>query len=118
MLPDYKNLAHDLSSALGEVRKGIPNVTEGFSKLAQAAMVDGVLNKKTKELITIALAVAARCEGCIAFHIKTLVQLGTTREELLEALGVTMMMGGGPSFMYAAEALKAFDEFSENKVEK
>jgi AhpD family alkylhydroperoxidase len=73
-----------------------------------------VLDKKTKELIAMALAVANRCGGCIGFHAQTLVKLQASREEYLETLGMAIYMGGGPSLMYAAEALSAFEEFSKN----
>ena len=55
---------------------------------------------------------AARCDPCIGFHAQALVKLGATRQELDEMLGVTTYMGGGPSLMYAASAIAAFDEFS------
>ena len=82
----------------------------GFSALSQAASKEGVLDKKTKELIAMALAVANRCPGCIGFHSQALVRLKTSREELMETLGMAIYMGGGPSLMYAAEALEAFEE--------
>jgi AhpD family alkylhydroperoxidase len=85
----------------------------GFSSLAQAATAEGSLDKKTKEIIALALGVAARCDGCIGFHTQALVKLGVTRGEILEMLGMAIYMGGGPSLMYAAEALKAFEEFSQ-----
>lgn len=104
-------ITHDISTQLAKLRNELPEVMAGFSALASAASKDGALDKKTKELIAIALAVASRCPGCIGFHSKTLVQLGTRREELLETLGMAIYMGGGPSLMYAAEALEAFEEF-------
>jgi AhpD family alkylhydroperoxidase len=85
---------------------------KSFSDLGRAATANGVLDKKTKELIALALSVAARCDPCIAFHTQTLVKLGATRQEVDETLGVTTYMGGGPSLMYAASAGAAFDEFS------
>jgi len=71
-----------------------------------------VLDKKTKELIALALSVASRCDPCIGFHAQTLVKLGATRQEVDETLGVAVYMGGGPSMMYAASAIAAFDEFA------
>lgn len=53
-----------------------------------------------------------RCDPCIGFHTQTLVKLGATRQEVDETLGVAVYMGGGPSLMYAASAIKAFDEFA------
>ena len=75
-------------------------------------MADGVLDRKTKELIALALGVAARCDACIGYHIQALVKLGVSRPELDETLGVAVYMGGGPSLMYAANAIAAFEEFS------
>ena len=109
----YKELTRRLSTTIGEIRKDIPNVMKGFSAMASGAMSDGVLDKKSKELIALAIGVAGRCKGCIGFHVKALVRLGVTREELAEALGVAIYMGGGPSLMYAAEAMEAFEEFSD-----
>lgn len=113
MTKKYKEITRDISSSLAKLRKEIPDVMNGFSALAQAASKEGVLNKKTKELIALALGVAARCDGCIGFHAQALVKLQVTREELLETLSMAVYMGGGPSLMYAADALSAFEEFSE-----
>ena len=114
MSGSYTDLTKDISNEIAKLRKEIPDVMSGFSQMAQAATKDGVLDKKTKELIAIALAVANHCPGCIGFHSQTLVKLQTSREELLETLGMAIYMGGGPSLMYAAEALSAFEEFSKN----
>ena len=108
----YKDITQELSSYLGKLRKEIPDVMNGFSSLAKAASSDGVLNKKTKELIALALGVASRCDGCIGFHVQALIKLGTSRQEILEVLGMAIYMGGGPSLMYAADALKAYEEFT------
>ena len=90
----------------------VPGVMQGFNALADAAMKDGALTKKTKELIALALGVAGHCDACLGFHLRTLVTLGATRAEVEEALGVAVYMGGGPSLMYAADALTAFEELS------
>src|SRR5262249_32182633 len=86
--------------------------TLGFGDLARAATRDGALDKKTKELIALALGVAAHCDACIGFHAKALVQLGATKAEVEEALGMAVYMGGGPSLMYSANAVAAFEEFA------
>lgn len=114
MSESYNDITKKISVELAKMRREIPDVMNGFSQLAQAATKDGVMDKKTKELIAIALAVASRCPGCIGFHSQALVKLQTSREELLETLGMAVYMGGGPSLMYAAEALSAFEEFSAN----
>ncbi|MDR3501034.1 MAG: carboxymuconolactone decarboxylase family protein [Legionella sp.] len=108
----FSQVTKDITTQLAKMRKEMPDVMTGFSALAQASSKEGVLDKKTKELIAMALAVANHCPGCIGFHSQTLVKLQTSREELLETLAMAIYMGGGPSLMYAAEALEAFEEFS------
>lgn len=113
MSDKFSKVTKDISTQLAKMRKEMPEVMAGFSALAQAATKEGALDKKTKELIAMALAVANHCPGCIGFHSQALIKLGTTREELLETLGMAIYMGGGPSLMYAAEALEAFEEFNQ-----
>jgi AhpD family alkylhydroperoxidase len=72
-----------------------------------------VISALDKELMATAIAVSTRCDGCIGFHVRALVRLGATREQINEMLAVTVYMGGGPSLMYAAEVLNAFDEFKQ-----
>lgn len=115
MSESYIQLTKDLSGAIAELGVAVANVMKGFSSLAQAASVAGALDKKTKEFIALSIGVAGHCKGCIGFHTKTLVSLGTTREEITEALGVAVYMGGGPSLMYASEAIQAFNDFSNSK---
>lgn len=111
MTSSYRELTADVSASLAKLRADIPDTTRGFSALAMAAGKPGALDKKTKELIAMALSVGSRCDPCIGFHAETLVKLGTTRAEFEDMLGMCIYMGGGPSLMYAAHALKAFEEF-------
>ena len=104
-------MAKDLSSLMAEVRKGVPETAKAFSQLAAAATSPGALDVKTKELMALAIGITVRCDGCIAFHVKAAVKHGASREELLETIGMAMYMGGGPSFIYGAQALEAFDQF-------
>ncbi len=108
----YRDLAHGVSSQLAQLRKSTPEVMKAFGELGRSATKDGTLDAKTKELIALALSVASRCDPCIAFHAQTLVKLGATRQEIDETLGVATYMGGGPSLMYSASAVAAFDEFA------
>ncbi len=113
MSDSYTALTKQLSATIGGIRKDVPDAMKGFSAMAAGAMQAGVLDKKSKELIALAIGVAGHCKGCIGFHVKTLVALKVTREELAETLAVAIYMGGGPSLMYAAEAMQAFEEFSQ-----
>jgi AhpD family alkylhydroperoxidase len=109
----YQELTRDISRNLAPLRTRNAEVMQGFGALGKAAMAPGTLDEKTKELIAMAIGVANRCDGCLGFHAKALVRLGATPEEFREMLGVAVYMGGGPSLMYAANAMAAFEEFSE-----
>lgn len=111
-MSEYKDLIQNISAQNARLAKSIPDVMKQFSGLVATGSAEGALNKKTKELIAIAIAVANRCDGCIGFHTKALVELGVTEQELAETLGVAIFMGGGPSVMYAANTMDAFKEFS------
>ncbi len=108
---DFPVIAKDLSQEIAALRAGIPDTMKAFSALAREATKPNVLDLKTKELVAIAIAIALRCDGCIAFHVKAARRAKTTRQELLETIGMAIYMGGGPSMVYGAEALSAFDEF-------
>lgn len=112
-MKEFRAITGDISTSLKKFRQDMPEVMEGFSKLAQAATANGALDKKTKELIALSLGIAAHCDGCIGFHTEALVKLGVSKEEFQEALGMAVYMGGGPSLMYAADALQAFDTFTQ-----
>lgn len=112
MAKSYRDITARVSASLAKLRADVPDTMKGFSALAQAAGRDGALDRKTKELIALALGVAAHCDPCIGFHAQALARLGATRTEVEEALGMAVYMGGGPSLMYAADALGAWEEFS------
>jgi len=110
---DWNDVATSLSSALKPLRGGVPEAMSAFSALAKAALEPKTLDTKTKELIALAISVATRCDGCIAFHAQAAVKQGATRDEVMETMGMAIYMGAGPSVMYAAQALEAFDQFAE-----
>ncbi len=114
----YHDLIQAVSSSLSTLRASTPEVMKSFGELGRAATAGGVLDTKTKELIALALSVAARCDPCIGFHAKALVTLGASRLEIDETLAVATYMGGGPSLMYAAHAVAAFDEFTRTEAPK
>lgn len=107
----YSDITHDLITQMKQLGGQVPDVMTAFQALAREATKDGVLDKKTKEFVALAIGVATHCDGCVGFHAKALANLDASRDEVSEILGMSIYMGGGPSLMYAAEALAAFDEF-------
>lgn len=94
---------------MARLRKAMPAVSKAFGALAGEAIAAGALEPKTKELIALAVGITARCDGCLAFHAKAAARYGASREEVIDTIGVAVYMGGGPSMIYGAEALDAFD---------
>lgn len=113
MTTDYGDRIAELDEYYLELRKLVPETMSGFAALTRAAQATGALDKKVKELLALAIAVATHCEGCIAYHARGALRAGASRQEVAEALGVAIQMGGGPNANYAADALRAFDQFLE-----
>lgn len=112
MIDNWAEHAKSLASPLRELRGGAGDVMKGFAAIAQAAVKANALDTKTKELIALAIGVATRCDDCIAFHAKAAVAQGATSAEIMETLGMAIYMGAGPSVMYAAHAVAAFQQFA------
>lgn len=93
----------------------IPEVMAGFGELHAAATSQGALDSKTKELIALGIGIVSRCNGCIAFHVHDAINAGANRQEVLETIGVAIMMGGSPSMVYGCEALEALDQFMQQQ---
>ena len=108
----WTSFLNDTVRRIGNLQKEAPDTLRAFGEMGAAAQRTGALDEKTKELIALGIAISTRCESCIGFHVKSLVRLGTTRQELCEALEMIAYMGGGPSITYGAKALEAYDEFS------
>jgi len=111
MHTDWLGLTEQLRPQLKNLHGGAPGVMKGFSAIAQAALAPKALDTKTKELLALGIAVATRCDDCIAFHVKAAIEQGASQDELLETLGMAIYMGAGPSVMYASHALEAFSQF-------
>lgn len=106
-----KQVQDELRPHARELRRMIPGVYKGFAALHDAALVDGALDTKTKELIALAIAVSSECDGCIAAHAHGAVRHGASLQEAAEVIGVTILMNGGPATIYGPRAFAAFSEF-------
>jgi AhpD family alkylhydroperoxidase len=112
-MTDWPDMIKDLTPHLRDLRQSMPEVMKAFAAVSQAALSPKALDTKTKELIALAIAVALRSDDCIAFHVKSALQQGASREEVTEALGMAIYMGAGPSVMYASHALDAYEQLDE-----
>ena len=111
---DYDAITGAISAGISGLRgTGAKETINQFNAMAKAALADGALDTKTKELIALAIGITARCDGCLAFHVKAARKHGATREEIVETIAVALYMGGGPSMIYGAEALSCFDALAD-----
>ena len=117
MNKNYPEQNEKLRNQMGELGKEIPQTMSKFVMLHKAASSDGALSTKIKELIALAIGITVRCNGCIAFHIHDALKAGATREEIIETVGVAIMMGGGPSVVYGTEVLEALEQYEGKIVE-
>jgi AhpD family alkylhydroperoxidase len=106
----------DVMAALQEPTKALrgatPGVWKGFGELHREALGDGALPSKVKELMALAISVVKQCDDCISHHAKAAARRGASEEEVAEAIGVALLMDGGPATVYGPRAWSAFQEFS------
>ena len=110
-MKSYPQLAEELEKGMGDLAAQIPPTMTPFGEVVSGAMADGLLSAKTKELIALAIAVSVRCDPCIAHHSRAVLKAGATKEEVAEALGVAVLMGGGPAVAYSVSAMEAVGQF-------
>lgn len=108
----YHEVAADLRLPTRELRKAIPDTWAGFAQLHQGAIAEGALPTKVKELMALVVGVVKHCDGCVAYHARGAAAAGATEAEVVEALGVALLMEGGPASVWAPRALEAFREFA------
>jgi len=107
----WQDVISELSAPTKSLRDAIPDAWAGFAQMHRGAMSDGALSRAEKEIIATVIAVAQQCDGCIAYHAKSAVRAGAEPEKMAEALGVALLMMGGPGTVYPPKAWEAFNEF-------
>jgi AhpD family alkylhydroperoxidase len=107
----FHHVQDDLRAPYRALREAIPEVMTAYGALSTAAMADGALTAKTKELIALAISITRECDGCIAAHARGAARQGATIEEVTEMIGVAISMNGGPGTVWGPRALAAFQEF-------
>ena len=111
MKTDYVEMYKTLEDRLAQLGSEIPGPMTGFARLHKKTIAEGALSSKVKEMMALAIGIVVGCEGCIAYHVHDAVAAGATRQELLETIGVGILMGGGPGSIYGAHALDAVEQF-------
>jgi len=118
MSSNARNYYETNAAAMAPVRSSMPDLLKGFGALHQAALKPGALTVLEKELIALAIALSVRCENCIYAHVSAAVKAGATREQVLEAAGVAVLMQGGPTYTYLPRVVEALDALAEMAAAK
>lgn len=116
-MKDYPLRYKELEAQMNKLGGQIPKTMGGFMQMHQGAIEKGALESKTKELIALGIAITVRCDGCIAYHVHDALTAGANQEEIMETIGVAILMGGGPSLVYGCEAMEALEQFLAKKKE-
>ena len=111
-MQSHPEIEADAKRLIGKLADALPETAAAFGQLQKATFRDGALDVKTKELIALAIAIAQGCDGCMAWHNSALKEFGASRDEVAEALGVAVEMGGGVALYSAAKALEGYDQFT------
>jgi len=111
MITDYIQEHQHLEERLAQLGQELPGPMSGFSRLHKKATEGSSLSAKTKEMMALVVSIVVQCDGCIAYHVHDAVKAGATRQELLETIGVALLMGGGSGSVYATHALDAIEQF-------
>jgi AhpD family alkylhydroperoxidase len=111
---DWLGYRKELMGRIGDIAKLSPDTVKGYQTLSGAGAKTGHLDAKTRELISLAVAVTTRCDGCITVHVGEALKHGATREEIAEALGVAIAMNAGAALVYSARAMDAVEAHSSS----
>jgi AhpD family alkylhydroperoxidase len=110
-ITDYPHQLRHVENNVQKLAAAQPAVMEKFEGLHMAGVATRALDRKTKELIALAVSVVVRCDDCIPWHVRDSLKAGASREEITDAIGVAILMGGGPAMLYACHAIEALDQF-------
>ena len=109
MMMDWNQYHKEIGTRLGDLLKLSPDTVRGYQTLSAANSKTSKLGEKTRQLISLAVAITTRCDGCITVHTDAALKAGATREEIAEALGVAVAMNAGAALIYSTRVLDAVE---------
>lgn len=118
MMMDWNNHRASLMERVADYAKDSPDVLKGLMAIDAAGRKTGHLEPKIHELIALAVSVTMRCDGCISTHTKKAVELGATRAEIAEALGVAVAMNAGAAMVYSAHVIEAYEQLPKQDIQQ
>ena len=113
MMLNWNDYRTQLLTTIGKMAKLSPDTIRGYRELSDANGKTGELDPKTRELISLAVAVTRQCDGCITVHTDAAVKQGATKAEIMEAVGVAIAVNAGAALVYSARVMDAYETISE-----
>jgi AhpD family alkylhydroperoxidase len=110
VMESMDDIREELRQPAIDLRGLIPGVLKGYGEMSSAAMAEGELSGVVKELIAMVISITRECDGCIVAHTRGAARQGASRQQVAEAIGVAIMMNGGPGTVWGPRALRCFDE--------
>lgn len=114
---DWNEYHAQLQRRIVEIGRTSPDIMRGYRTLSNAGSNADLLGPKVRELIALAVAVTARCDGCIVTHTDAALKHGATKEEIVEALGVAITVNAGAALIYSGRVMDAVEAKSSSAIE-
>ncbi|TXT56122.1 MAG: hypothetical protein BAJATHORv1_30508 [Candidatus Thorarchaeota archaeon] len=115
MPEDVDDILKSFQRHFGALNRDIPETRNAFSDLLKTVHKDGALPAKFKEIICVVASILAPCESCMVYHTKQALQAGATRDEIMEACAVAIVMGGGPAASHIATVQDCLNKWAPRK---
>jgi AhpD family alkylhydroperoxidase len=109
MLFNWSEHVPAVKKAFGALGKSHPKMLAAYRALEEASSADDVLDAKTRELISLAVAITTRCDGCIGVHAEAARRAGANEAEVAQALATAIALNSGAAYVYSLRALEAFE---------
>ena len=110
MPSDINTFFAEWKTGTEKMKQQAPDIAKGYGSFYRTLMKEGALASREKELIALGIALAKQCTHCLHWHLRKALSVGATREQILEAAGVAVMMEGGPAFTRVPDVIKALED--------
>jgi AhpD family alkylhydroperoxidase len=113
---DWNGYRKQLATTIAELGRAAPDLVRGYRMLVTSRAKSGALEAKTRELVALAVAITLRCDGCITTHAEFARKQGASEDEIIDALGIAVMVNAGAALVYSARTLDAFHAASTSEA--
>ena len=113
---DWNTYRQQLTARVGEIAKMSPDTIKGYQTLSAAGQKTNLLGPKIRELVSLAVAVTVRCDGCISVLTEAAARYGASREEIAEAIAVATAVNAGAALVYSARVMDAYEQVKQRQL--